>query len=86
MKPCDLVRIRNRISSYGHPIRRCTVYDRGQDSEYFPRKMKWEHGDIGVILDGKDDLNKMIQVLHKEKVVWVTKEDVELLVNDPPAN
>jgi len=82
MKPGDLVRIGNRIAYYSHTIRRCAVYDRGPDSEYFPRKVKWERGDLGVILDGRDNLNKMIQVLHKEKVVWVNEEDIDLLVND----
>ena len=77
MKPGDLVTIhRWKIAAAGGCAR---VYDRTQDSEYFPLKARWEHNEIGVILSGRDDLDKMVQVLLKGRVVWVQEKMLEVI-------
>ncbi len=79
MKPGDLVTIRRwKIVASGAGWR-VRVYDRTPDSEYFPRKTRWEQNEIGVILSGRDDLDKMVQVLLKGRVVWAEEKMLEVI-------
>lgn len=74
MKPGDLVTIRRWNVSHRVPITYVGVYDRTSQGEFLQRKTKWEHGDVGVLLDGRDAAEEMVQVLYKGRVVWIDEE------------
>jgi hypothetical protein len=78
MKPGDLVTIRrlNRLNEVLFEVSRSLiwrvpVYDQTSNRDYLERKVKWEHDEIGLILDGRDDIDEMIQVLLRGRPVWV---------------
>lgn len=52
MKPGDLVTIRRMNLSHRAPITYIDVYDRFDDISV-PYKKKWEHGEVGVLLEGR---------------------------------
>ena len=74
MKPGDLVTIRRWNVSHRVPITYVDVYDRLSQEDYFPRKSKWEHGEVGVLMEGRDDKEEMVKVLHKGRLVWIDEE------------
>jgi hypothetical protein len=74
MKPGDLVTIRKWNITHRVPITYVGVYDRTSRGEFLQRKVKWEHGDVGVLLDGRDAIEEMVRVLHKGHVVWIDEE------------
>jgi len=79
MKPGDLVTIQRWNKDRCTPIWYVRVFDRSPDSEYFPRKEAWEHNETGVILDGRDDIDEMTQVLLKGKIVWAPEKLLEVI-------
>lgn len=74
MKPGDLVTIRKWNVSHRVPITYVVVFDRTSQGEYLPRKKRWERDEVGVLLDGRDAVEDMAQVLHKGRVVWIDEE------------
>jgi len=87
MSPGDLVTIRrlNRLNEVFFEVSRSLiwrvpVYDQTSNRDYLERKVKWEQDEIGLILDGKDDIEEMIQVLFRGHPVWV--EERMLVVID----
>lgn len=88
MKPGDLVTIRrlNRSNEVLFEVSRSLiwrvpVYDQTSNRDYLERKVKWEHDEIGLILDGRDDIDEMIQVLLKGRPVWV-EERMLVVINE----
>jgi len=77
MKPGDLVTIRKMNLSHAVPITYIDVYDRFDDTA--PCEKKWEHGEIGVLLEGRDDKREMVQVLHDGRVGWVDEEMLRVI-------
>ena len=78
MKPGDLVTIRKMNLSHAVPITYIEVYDRFDDIAV-PYKKKWEHGEFGVLLEGRDDKQEIVQVLHCGRVVWVDEEMLRVI-------
>lgn len=74
MKPGDLVTIRSWNITYAKPITYVVVYDRISEGDYLPRKERWVQGEIGVLLDGRDDAEETVQVLLKGRAVWIYEE------------
>ena len=74
MKPGDLVTIRRWNLTHKVPITYVTLYDRSSQGEYFPRMSKWVHDEVGVLMEGRDDKEEMVQVLCKGRLVWVDEE------------
>ena len=72
MKPGDLVTIRKWNLSYAVPITYIDVYETidGETGVQW----KWEHDEVGVLLEGSDDIQSMRQVLHRGRVGWVDEE------------
>jgi hypothetical protein len=79
MKPGDLVAIRSWNITYAIPINYVTVYDRTSQGELLPNKKKWERGDVGVLLNGRDAVDEMVQVLLNDQIVWVDEEMLKLI-------
>jgi len=74
MKPGDLVTIRRMNLSHKVPITYIDVYER-VDGESSPSTIwKWEHGEPGVLLEGRDHEQEMVQVLHRGRIGWVDEE------------
>ena len=73
MKPGDLVTIRRWNVSHRVPITYVDVYDRF-DGVAVPFKKKWEHGELGVLLGGRDEMQEIVEVLHCGRVGWVDEE------------
>jgi hypothetical protein len=73
MKPGDLVKIRRMNLSLKTPIYYVVVYET-IDSGRHGDEWKWEHGEVGVLLEGSDDIQSMKQVLHKGRAGWVEEE------------
>lgn len=78
MKPGDLVTIRRWNLTHRTPIAYVNVYDRTSLGEYLQRKVKWEHGDIGILLEGRDVVEEMRRVLLQGRGVWVDEEMLKL--------
>jgi len=54
------------------------VYDRF-DGVAVAYQKKWEHGEFGVLLEGRDDKQEMVQVLHCGRAVWVDEEMLRVI-------
>jgi hypothetical protein len=78
MKPGDLVTIRKMNLSNAVPITYVDVYDRFDDIAV-PYKKKWEHGEFGILLEGRDDKQEIVQVLHCGRVGWVDEEMLQVI-------
>jgi len=78
MKPGDLVTIRKMNLSNTTRIAYIEIYDRFDDIAV-PYKKMWEHGEVGVLLDGRDDKREMVQVLHNGRVGWVDEEMLRVI-------
>ncbi len=78
MKPGDLVTIRKMNLSNTARIAYIDVYDRF-DHIAAPYKKKWEHGEVGILLEGRDDKQEMVQVLHDGRVGWVDEEMLRVI-------
>jgi hypothetical protein len=78
MKPGDLVTIRRMNLSNTARIAYIEVYDR-YDHIAVPHKKKWEHGEVGILLEGRDDKREMVQVLHCGRVGWVDEEMLRVI-------
>ena len=55
MKPGDLVTIRNWNVSHRVPITYVNIYDRIGGDEEPVNVWKWEHGEVGLLMDGRDE-------------------------------
>ena len=78
MKRGALVTIRRMNLSNTARIAYIDVYDRFDDIAV-PYKKKWEHGEFGVLLEGRDDKQEIVQVLHCGRVVWVDEEMLRVI-------
>lgn len=76
MKPGDLVRLRKWNITHRVPITYIDVYE-GTDDQALPFKEKWEHGEWGILLEGRDNRQEMVQVLHGGRIGWVEEEHIE---------
>ena len=74
MKPGDLVTIRNWNLSHRVPITYVNIYDRINGDEEPVNVWKWEHGEVGLLMEGRDGLQEMVQVLHKGRIGWIDEE------------
>lgn len=74
MKPGDLVTIRRWNLTHRVPIAYVNIYDRIDGDEEPVKVWKWEHGENGVLLEGRDERQEMAQVLHKGRIGWVDEE------------
>ena len=74
MKPGDLVTIRRWNLSHRVPITYVNIYDRIDGDEEPVNVWRWEHDEVGVLMDGRDGLQEMVQVLHKGKIGWIDEE------------
>ena len=74
MKPGDLVTIRKLNITYRVPITSVDIYDRISTEVYAKQKKRWEHGEIGVLLEGINTVDEMVQVLHNGQIGWVDEE------------
>ena len=74
MKPGDLVTIRRMNLSHRVPITHVNVYDRIDGYETQMNVWRWEHGEVGLLMEGRDDRHEMVQVLHKGRVGWIDEE------------
>lgn len=72
MKPGDLVTIRKWNLTHRVPVNYVDVYET-IDGET-GAQWKWEHGEVGVLMEGSDDIQSMRQVLHGGRVGWVDEE------------
>ena len=83
MKPGDLIRPRKWNISYAVPIDYLDIWDRPDGEE--TRQKKWEHGEVGLLLDGRycgqvtqvDDM-VMLEVLFQGEKWWVLEDEVEV--------
>ena len=77
MKPGDLVTIRRMNLSRKAPIYYVFVYETidGEDGAQW----KWERGESGVLLEGRDDRQEMVQVLHRGRAGWVDEEFLRVI-------
>ncbi len=74
MKPGDLVTIRKWNITLRIPITFVYIYDRISPALYAKQKKSWECGEIGVLLEGIDTVNEMVQVLYNGQIGWVDEE------------
>jgi hypothetical protein len=74
VKPGDLVTIRRWNLTHRVPIAYVNIYDRIDGDEEPVKVWKWEHGERGVLLEGRDERQEMAQVLHKGRIGWVDEE------------
>jgi len=81
MKPGDLVTIRKMNLTNTVPITYVYVYDWFDAAPY---EKKWEHGELGVLLEGRDDKREMVQVLHDGRVGWVDEEMLRVINETEP--
>jgi hypothetical protein len=83
VKPGDLVTIRKWNVSHRVPITYIDVYERVDGSVDrlvdLSTIWKWEHGENGVLLEGRDDRQEMVQVLHRGRVGWVDEEFLRVI-------
>lgn len=73
MKPGDLVTIRRWNVSHRVPITYIDVYN-WVDGDEMTFCWKWEHGEVGVLMEGRDERQLMVQVLHKGRIGWIDEE------------
>jgi len=78
VKPGDLVTIRRMNLFNRVPITYIDVYDR-TDDQALPFKEKWEHGEWGILLEGRDNQQEMVQVLHGGRIGWVDEEFLRVI-------
>lgn len=75
MKPGDLVTIRKWNITHRVPITYIDVHESiGIDGWYDGFQWKWEHGEVGLLMEGRDDAQEVVQVLHRGRVGWVDEE------------
>lgn len=79
MKPGDLVTIRKWNVSHQVPITYIDVYERVDGETDLSTIWKWEHGENGILLEGRDDRQEMVQVLHGGRIGWADEEFLRLL-------
>jgi hypothetical protein len=80
VKPGDLVTIRRWNLTHRVPITYVDVHESiGVDGWYEGAQWKWEHGEVGILLDGRDDDQEMVQVLLKGRAVWVDEEFLRVI-------
>lgn len=83
MKPGDLVTIRKVHLSLKLPIAYLDVYERIDGEEDINVIWKWEHGEVGILMEGRDEVQEMAQVLHKGRVGWVDEEYLRVVDESP---
>lgn len=80
MKPSDLVTIRRWNVSHKVPIIYVNVYESiGVDGWYDGDQWKWEHGEVGLLMEGRDNAQEVVQVLHRGRVGWIDEEVLRLV-------
>lgn len=78
MKPGDLVTIRRMNLTNRVPITYVDVHEKvGDDVEYDGDQWKWEHGETGLLLEGRDADQEIAEVLHNGRVGWVYEELIQ---------
>ena len=78
MKPGDLVTIRRMNLTNRVPITYVDVYEKvGDEFEYDGDQWKWEHGETGLLLEGRDADQEIAEVLHNGRVGWVYEELIQ---------
>lgn len=75
MKPGDLVTVRTWNLTHTAMIDHIKAYE-SLEGSYPDPHWRWHPGEIGILLDGKDDLEGMVQVLVDGRVGWVDEEYV----------
>jgi len=75
MKPGDLVRLRKWNITHRVPITRTAVY--GDPDAWEPGDWMWEPGAIGLLLEGWNLGEGMVQVLHGGRIGWIEEELIE---------
>lgn len=84
MKPGDLVTIQTEYGEYRIKVAYVNVFKEvvNEDAEnYFhvPHEKKWEQGEVGILLEGCEEFNDMVQVFHYGRVGWVNKDFLKKL-------
>ncbi len=81
MKPGDLVTIRRWNVSHRVPITHVNVYDRIDGGRHAVLRgeepvnvWRWEHGEVGLLMEGRDERQEMVQVLHGGRIGWIDEE------------
>ncbi len=59
MNPGDLVTIRRMNLSHRVPITYVNIYDRIDGDEEPVNVWEWEHGEVGLLMGGRDGLQEM---------------------------
>jgi hypothetical protein len=82
MKPGDLVTVRTWNLTHTAMMDHISVYESPSFEGSFSDPVqwwRWHPGEIGILLDGKDELEGMVQVLVDGKVGWVDEEYVRTI-------
>lgn len=79
MKPGDLITIRKVHLSLKLPIAYLDVYERIDGDEDNNFIWKWEQGEVGILMEGRDDVQEMVQVLHNGRLGWVDEEYLRVI-------
>jgi hypothetical protein len=84
VRPGDLLQPRRFNVSHRVPITYLDIWDRPDGSEVSQRK--WEHGDVGVLLEGRYTVEDgawedmvMVEVLIHGGRWWVLEDEVEVI-------
>jgi hypothetical protein len=77
VKPGDLVTIRAMNITYRVPINSIAVYETidGETGDQW----EWEQGEVGLLMEGSDDIQSMRQVLHRGRMGWVDEEYLRVI-------
>jgi hypothetical protein len=78
VKPGDLVTLRKWNITHRVPITYIDVYERIDGETIHGTIWKWEHGEWGILLEGRDNRQEMVQVLHGGRIGWVDEELIEV--------
>lgn len=73
MIPGDLVTIRRVNVTHRYYITYVDVYD-SVDHNAIQYEKKWEPDEIGILLEGRDENQEMVQVFHHGRIGWVDKD------------
>jgi len=79
LKPGDLLSIRKWNISYAVPVEYVEVWDRPDGND--TRQSTWEHGEMGLLLDGRYELDDLVlvEVLLRGEKWWVLEDEIEVV-------